>query len=89
MGRSLRGRNGSPFQYSCLENPIDIEAWWATVHRVAKSQTQLSDLAYTHVYVCVHIYIEREREKERETKIIKIIGIYRYLINIISESMLK
>ena len=31
--------NGNPLQYSCLENPIDREAWWAAVHRVAKGQT--------------------------------------------------
>ena len=31
--------NGNPFQYSCLENPMDRGAWWATVHGVAKSQT--------------------------------------------------
>ena len=30
--------NGNPLQYSCLENPKDRGAWWATVHRVAKSQ---------------------------------------------------
>ena len=36
--------NGNPLQYSCLENPMDGGAWWATVHRVAKSLTQLSDL---------------------------------------------
>ena len=35
--------NGNPLQYSCLENPIDGGAWWATVHGVAKSQTQLSN----------------------------------------------
>ena len=34
--RSLRGRNGNPLQYSCLENPKDRGAWWATVHGVAK-----------------------------------------------------
>ena len=33
------GGHGNPFQYSCLENPMEKEAWWATVHRVAKSQT--------------------------------------------------
>ena len=38
-GRSPGGRNGNPLQYSCLENPIDRGAWWATVHGVAKSQT--------------------------------------------------
>ena len=34
--------NGYPLQYSCLENSMDIEAWWAIVHGVAKSHTQLS-----------------------------------------------
>ena len=33
--------NSNPFQYSCLENSMDRGAWWATVHRVAKSKTQL------------------------------------------------
>ena len=36
---------GNPLQYSCLENPMDRGAWWATDHRVAKSQTQLSDFS--------------------------------------------
>ena len=35
--------NGNPLQYPCLENPMDREAWWATVHGVTKSQTRLSD----------------------------------------------
>ena len=35
--------NGNPLQYSCLENPMDRGAWWATVHGVAKSGIQLSD----------------------------------------------
>ena len=39
-GRSLGG-HGNPLQYSCLENPVDRGVWWATVHGVAKSQTQL------------------------------------------------
>ena len=42
-GRSPRGGNGNPLHYSCLENPMDRGSWWATVHGVAKSQTQLSD----------------------------------------------
>ena len=41
------GGNGNPLQYSCLENPMDRRAWWAAVHRVAKSQTWLSDLTFT------------------------------------------
>ena len=39
LGRSPGGRNGNPLKYSCLENPMDRGAWWATVHRVAKSRT--------------------------------------------------
>ena len=35
--------NGTPLQYSCLENPMDGGAWWAAVHGVTKSQTQLRD----------------------------------------------
>ena len=42
-GRSPGEGNGCPLQYSCLGNPGDRGAWWATVHRVEKSQTQLSD----------------------------------------------
>ena len=44
-GRSPGGENSNPLQCSCLENPIDRGAWWATVHRVAKSQTQLKQLS--------------------------------------------
>ena len=40
-GRSPGGGNGNPLQYSCLKNPSDRGAWQATVHRAAKSQTQL------------------------------------------------
>ena len=43
---SLEQETANPFQYSCLENPMDRGAWWATVHGVSKSQTQLS----THTY---------------------------------------
>ena len=42
-GRFPGGGHGNPLQYSCLENPMDREAWWATVHRVAQSRTRLSD----------------------------------------------
>ena len=38
-GRSPGGEHGNPLQYSCLENPMDRGDWWATIHRVAKSQT--------------------------------------------------
>ena len=39
------GEQGNPLQYSCLENPRDGGAWWATVHGVAKSETQLKLLS--------------------------------------------
>ena len=39
LGRSPGVGNGNPLQYSCLENSMDIGAWWPTVHGVAKSQT--------------------------------------------------
>ena len=42
-GRSPGEGNGNPLQYFCLENPTDRGAWWAIVHGVAKSRTQLSD----------------------------------------------
>ena len=42
-GRSLGGGHGNPLQYFFLENPMDRGAWWATVHGVAKNQTQLSN----------------------------------------------
>ena len=41
LGRSPGGRHGNPIQCSCLKNPMDRGAWWAAVHRVVKSQTQL------------------------------------------------
>ena len=45
-GRSPGGGHGNPLQYSCLGNPTDRGAWWATVHEVAKSRTQLSNFTY-------------------------------------------
>ena len=44
-GRSLGGGNGNPLQHSCLKNPVDREAWQATVHEAAKRWTRLSDLS--------------------------------------------
>ena len=44
-GRSPGGGHGHLLQYSYLENPLDSGAWWATVHRVEKSQTQLKRLS--------------------------------------------
>ena len=47
LGRSPGEGNGNPLQYSCLENPMDGGAWWATVHGVSKSWTRLSDFTFT------------------------------------------
>ena len=45
LRRSPGGVYGNSLQYSCLENPMDGGAWWAIVHRVAQSQTQLKRLS--------------------------------------------
>ena len=49
-GGSLGGGHGNPLQYSCLENPTDRGAWWATVHSVSKSWTRLKRLN-THTQI--------------------------------------
>ena len=48
LGRFPGGRHGNPLQYSCLENPMDGRAWWATVRGVAKSRTRLSNFTFMH-----------------------------------------
>ena len=49
LERSPGEGNGYSLQYSCLENSIDRGAWWATVHRITKSRTQLSNI-FTHSF---------------------------------------
>ena len=49
LGRSPGEGNGSPLQYSCLENAMDRGAWQVTIHGVAKSQTRLSDFIFTFI----------------------------------------
>ena len=49
-GRSSGGGHGNALQDSCLESPMDREAWRATVHSVAKSQTQLKRLSTHSIY---------------------------------------
>ena len=41
LGRSSGGGHGNPLKHSCLENPMERRAWWATVHNILKSQRQL------------------------------------------------
>ena len=60
-GSSPGEGNGNPLQYSCLENPKDGGAWWATVHGVAKSRTRLSDFTFTFLQEGIeHILTHRE-----------------------------
>ena len=49
LGRSPGEGNGNPLQWSCLENPMDRGPWWAPVHGVTKSQTQLSNFTFHHL----------------------------------------
>ena len=51
--RSPGEGNGNPLQCSCLENPMDGGAWWATVHGIAKSRTRLSDFTFTFLLECL------------------------------------
>ena len=55
-GRSLGGGHDNQLHYSCLENPMERRAWWATVHGVAKSWTLLKQLSTVHhrknIYFC-------------------------------------
>ena len=55
LGRSPGEGHGNPLQYSCPENPMGRGAWWAMVHRVVKSQTQLNRLSTHNVFsmICV------------------------------------
>ena len=55
-GRSPGGEDGSPLQYSCLKNPMDRGAWWATVHGVAKGCTRLSNFTRRrHIFINIYI----------------------------------
>ena len=72
LGRFPWRRASNLLQSSCPEDPVDRGDWWATVHWVTVSQTQLKQLCihiHTYIYicvcVCVYIYIYRERERER------------------------
>ena len=65
LGGSPGGGHGNPLQYSCLENPMDKGAWWATVHRIAESQTQLKRL-HTHA----------QRGMEGFTKTVTLSGVW-------------
>ena len=50
IGPKVREGDGNPLPYSCLENPMDRGVWWAAVHGIAKSRTQLSDFTFTFYF---------------------------------------
>ena len=55
--------NGTPLQYSCLENSMDGGAWRATVHGVTESLTCLSNRAHTHMHAHTHCLIATDRNQ--------------------------
>ena len=63
LGRTPGGGNGNPVQYSCLENPMDRGAWWATVHSVAKSQTHFNIRVRCVLVQECHYYINHRWEQ--------------------------
>ena len=69
--RSPGEGNDNPLQYSCLENPMDLGAWQATVHGVAKSSTGLSNFTFTFtVVIIVASLLDNPKLRSCETKII-------------------
>ena len=57
LGRSPGEGNDNPLQYSCLENPMNGGAWWATVHGVAKSQTRLSNFTHSLTFLSIIVFL--------------------------------
>ena len=66
-GRSPGEGNGNPLQYSCLENPMDRGAWWATVHGIAKSRTWISDFTFTFTLHPINLKTKGKERKKKQT----------------------
>ena len=64
--------NGTPLQYSCLENPMDRGAWWAAVYGVVEGRTQLSDFSFTFHFHA----LEKEMATHSSVLAWRIPGIY-------------
>ena len=79
LGRSPREGHGNPLQYSCLENPRDRGAWWATVHGVAESRTGWTHmkahlymsvcLLYLHAYYIWFLVLKKWNDIQTHTKL--------------------
>ena len=69
-GRSRGGGHGNPLQHSCLENPMDREAWQATVHGVAKNWTWLNTNTYgkgvSHFHLSNHLLLSETQKQADE-----------------------
>ena len=76
-GRSPGGGHGNPCQYSCLENPMDRGAWWATVHNVTKSHTQLKQLSTQHTEPGLdkHLILEETHHQLNSKGQVKLVGL--------------
>ena len=70
--RSPGEGNSNPLQYSCLENPMDRGAWWATVHGVAESWTRLSDFTHSLTHslppwdTWCHLHFTNEKTENKQ-----------------------
>ena len=65
LGRSSVEGNANPLQHSCLENPMDRGAWWATVYIITKSQTWLSNEACMHAHISVSVFVSCQHIGQR------------------------
>ena len=93
----LQGLNTHPLQYSCLGNSIDRVVWQATVHRVTKCWTWLSNWTHTHtyvhiyvcVYMCMHMYITESLCYAPKALYINCISILKNFLNFQNQSLLS
>ena len=84
LGRFPREGNGNPLQDSCLENPMDRGAWWATVHGVAKSQTRLSYFTFVPSYIL--IIWKLDTSKGEVSTIYSCLSVFGLLDNLINKN---
>jgi len=95
-GRSPGGEYGNPLQYSCLQNPLDGEAWWATVHRVTKSQTWQNRFSmharqhtHTHTHTLEYYLTLKKKSKEILSLATSWMVLEGIMLNKISQRMTK